>query len=341
MDARGDCVVVGSSDHALYEINVRKMKRTRTLYTKTYGHAEWVTSVRYLPDGRIISAGMDSKVFVWNASGVRATELKGHASSAGQIALSPTHDLMATSSYDKTIRLWRVGGIFSEDACLRKHKAPVLHMAWGSGAGGGTLASGSRDGALVLWNVDAAKPLMAEPVAHQGHCTSLAWFQPLESPAAAAAGGGGGESGLVLSGGQDGCVRGWDPRVPGCVFESFLHRNAGGAGAGGEIRSTQAGMVVSMGADKKISVSDPRQGLAEVVAITSHTDFIYSLEVVGDVIVSGAGDGRLLAHDVGTGDLLYALGGHAAAPRCLAVAGGSCLAATGDDGNVTIYDMAA
>lgn len=50
----------------------------RTLYSRTYGHSEWVTDVAFLPDGRLLSSGMDNKLCLWERAGVRCTDLAGH-----------------------------------------------------------------------------------------------------------------------------------------------------------------------------------------------------------------------------------------------------------------------
>jgi WD40 repeat protein len=68
-------VVVGSSDHALYIVDVDKAKKKRQLYNKSNGHGEWVTCVTYLSNGAILSGGMDSKLCLW--SGTRAQDLQG------------------------------------------------------------------------------------------------------------------------------------------------------------------------------------------------------------------------------------------------------------------------
>ncbi len=77
MSLFGDRCVIGSADHALKEFDVSTGKETRTLYhyniyallrltnhiyTKRYGHTEWVTTVTHLDDGRVLSGAMDSKV---------------------------------------------------------------------------------------------------------------------------------------------------------------------------------------------------------------------------------------------------------------------------------------
>lgn len=329
MDMRKDSVVIGSSDHALYEVNLSKGKRTRTLYSKAYGHAEWVNAVKYFPDGKVLSAGLDSKLLLWHASAVRATELKGHSHSVSAIDVSQDGGLACSCGYDKTIRFWSVAGLSGrETQCLRGHKAPIIEMAWRDAV----LVSGSRDGTLISWDVAQGKPMKREAVAHQGHITALA----LAGDSANAVSGGC----LVLSGGQDGCLRVADHRMRSetPVFQRYHHRSGAGAGAVGAIRTTSAGLVLTMGADKRICVSDPRMGFEAVRIIERHEDFIYSMEVLENLVLSGSGDGKLLVHNLRTGERLYDLEGHQNAVRSLGVSE-EALVASGDDGNCVIYDM--
>jgi hypothetical protein len=47
-------IVVGGSDHALYSININdSCAATVTMYSKSYGHTDWVSSVTHLVDGKV------------------------------------------------------------------------------------------------------------------------------------------------------------------------------------------------------------------------------------------------------------------------------------------------
>lgn len=48
-------MVIGGSDHALYIMEASTGKLKRTLFGKTAGHSEWVTSAIYTPEGHVIS----------------------------------------------------------------------------------------------------------------------------------------------------------------------------------------------------------------------------------------------------------------------------------------------
>ena len=63
--------------------------------------------------------------------------------------------------------------------------------------------------------------------------------------------------------------------------------------------------VITAGADARIQVLEPRQNFQPLHTLTSHKDFIYSLALAGDVVLSGDGQGMLLAHDWYTDWVLY------------------------------------
>jgi hypothetical protein len=52
-----DEVIAGGADHALYAVNISNPStsppRAVTMYTKTYGHTDWVTGVAHLPNGAV------------------------------------------------------------------------------------------------------------------------------------------------------------------------------------------------------------------------------------------------------------------------------------------------
>lgn len=73
---------------------------------------------------------------------------------------------------------------------------------------------------------------------------------------------------------------------------------------------------------------------------TDHRDFIYSLAAVGNLALTGGGDGSLLVHDVCSGQCLYGLGANRGAVRA-AHASAQRLVCAGDDGGVVVYTFGA
>ena len=71
--------VIGGADHGLKVFDLDSVKQVKELYTKKYGHTEWVTCVSYLPNGKIVSGAMDSKLCVWDEVKIpRCRDLLGH-----------------------------------------------------------------------------------------------------------------------------------------------------------------------------------------------------------------------------------------------------------------------
>jgi serine/threonine protein kinase/WD40 repeat protein len=70
-----------------------------------------VTSVRFSPDGKLVvsAGGKDPTVWFWNAgTGSLIRQLKTNGGPITSLAFSPDGQMLATSSDDKSVRIWRV-----------------------------------------------------------------------------------------------------------------------------------------------------------------------------------------------------------------------------------------
>jgi WD40 repeat protein len=85
MDSNSISIVQGSIDHGLRVYAISNGKQTRSLYTKQYGHTEWVTSCALLNDGRVVSTGMDNNICVWDAKGAKCKYIKEHTGSISKV----------------------------------------------------------------------------------------------------------------------------------------------------------------------------------------------------------------------------------------------------------------
>ena len=203
-----------------YENTIR-LWNTKSGEFQVLGFPAWVRSVAFSPNGRTLaslristSSGSEADIQLWDAvTGGYQVTLEGHREAPDQripprssLAFSPNGEILASGGGDKTIRLWNAqttardsffhrlrGAIFGHHkAVLRGHTDHVLSVAFGPD--GETIASGSSDQTVRLWDVRRRK-LKATFEGHVGNVPALA-FSP---------------DGKVLASGDRRGILLWDP----------------------------------------------------------------------------------------------------------------------------------
>jgi WD40 repeat protein/serine/threonine protein kinase len=119
------------------------------------GHIGMVKRVRFLPDGRLASAGGSffgsdfGEVKIWDLATGHVIDLRGHTSIVECLASGPAGRRLATGSNDRTIKLWdTMTG--EEVLTLRGHTAGVLRVAFSPD--GERIASGGSDWTVRVWD---------------------------------------------------------------------------------------------------------------------------------------------------------------------------------------------
>uniref|UniRef100_A0A7N5ZZR6 Notchless protein homolog 1 n=1 Tax=Anabas testudineus TaxID=64144 RepID=A0A7N5ZZR6_ANATE len=141
---------------------------------------------------RLVSGSDDFTLFLWNPAEDKKplTRMTGHSALINEVLFSPDTRLLASASFDKSIKIWdgRTGKYLMS---LRGHVASVYQVAWS--ADSRLLVSGSSDSTLKVWDIKTGK-LNIDLPGHADEVYAVDW-----SP----------DGQRVASGGKDKCLRIW------------------------------------------------------------------------------------------------------------------------------------
>lgn len=276
-------------------------------------------------DGSLLAVATGSKVEIWNTViRNRQWTLAGHTNSVFNVRFSPDHRQVATTSYDGTIRVWRLPRNdrdpqrqAEELARIRTEPTttPMLGMitALAFSPGGDTVATTSIGGTATIWNVAAGGELLSLP-GHETIVEAVA-FSPNGRTIAAA-------------GGRN--VLAWD--LSGNRQDTEFMDIEWSAKA---VAFSQAG-ATAIGSAKDVLVALP--DATEQKRLRGHVRVVNDLAFspYGTRLVSGSHDNTAIVWELPSGDRLKTLIGHSNHVVAVAYSPDGKTIATGSKDNTII-----
>lgn len=158
----------------------------RQLLSETAPHHAPVVSLAFSPDGSLLaSGGMDSQIVLWDTASrmVLGTPLEGHQATINALAFSPSGALLASAGCAHPDSLYcREGELILWDLnppAVRARISAHTHYIWALAFSpdGRTIATGSGDETLQLWDVETASA-RGEPLLGNDNGVSSLAFSP-------------------------------------------------------------------------------------------------------------------------------------------------------------------
>lgn len=152
ISADGQTVLSGSFDSTAIRWSLPRDAAEQVLRF----HADAVNAVLLLKDGRAATAGADRRIAIWTAGKTRPDMvLEGHSAPIAALAVSPDGAMLASASWDQTVRLWPLAG--GAPRVLEGHSQNVNGVAFTPD--GRAVVSVSYDLSVRIWPLaDGAAP---------------------------------------------------------------------------------------------------------------------------------------------------------------------------------------
>ena len=291
----GQTLASGGDDQVIRLWDIHTGECLKTLQ----GHTGTIRAVAFGPDGQTLATGgHDQTLRLWDVkSGQSVKILSGHTNWVRAVTFSSEGQTLISGSDDCTLRLWDV----STGQCLKilqghAHSATSVAYAPSTGdytnsSDGQTLASGSQDSTVRLWNISTGQCLRIL----QGHPNGI-WsiaFHP--------------DGQTLASSSNDSSVKLWNTKTG----ESLRTLQGYSSGIKTAAFSSDGQVLASGGDDKTIQLWNVQSGEC-CRTLQGHSGWIWCIVFSQDsqTLASSSSDGTIRLWDVSTGQMLRSLQGH-------------------------------
>ena len=212
----------------------------------------------------------------WNVqTGEHLLTLTGHTDRVSSSAFSPDGKILATGSWDNTIRIWNPS-LGQSLITYNEHRDIVNTVVFSPD--GQTLASGSDDNTIKLWSSDGTVRVTLN--GHAGNVNSLAYTP---------------DGKILASGSSDGTIRLWDPITDEHIGTLEGHSE----GISSITFSVDGGLLASASLDNTIRLWDPttRVHLKTFIGHKGDVNTV-AFSPDGTTLASGSSDGTILLWEV-------------------------------------------
>ncbi|EFX00151.1 nacht domain containing protein [Grosmannia clavigera kw1407] len=291
-----------------------KDNRTSLSHAAEHGHKD--TIVRLLEVQSNVDIGT---AVIHRADPVTCRATLHHGDSVSIVVFSHNSRLVASGSYDGTVKIWDVPS--RRTVCtLRKHDGAIRGVAFSHDSL--LMASGSSDQTIRLWDAATGRCIQSL-VGHNHDVMSVAFMR---------------ESAFVVSGSRDCSVRIWDLATGQCHQTLEGHtRDVQSVAVSHDSR-----IIASASRDYSVRFWDPVSGQC-TRTLKAHDDYVWSVVFSHDSgrVATASRDHSIKIWHVATGECLHTLEGHSHEVGLLAFSHDSrLLASPSNDLTVKLWDTA-
>lgn len=289
----------------------------------TLAHGGSVYDLGISPDGRELVVGAGKLLKIWELASQETVHefnlaLNKHTESVTGAEFSPDGEMLASSSVDDTVRIWKLA-LYTPKFNMNEHALPVLTMTYSPD--GTALASAAADGDIILWRTSNGG-IYRKLIGHTMPVYSVAYTPDGQK---------------LVSGSADKIVQVWD-----VYTGEVLHILNGHTAPVSSVSVSPDGKYVASSSwDATVRIWDIETGSLLHTLKSSESPVSSVVFSPSDgILVAGSEDGLISVWETSSFELIRIIGDQDSAVLSLAFSPNGTLLATGnDDGKVLLWEI--